>query len=462
MEDLTKEFLSSTGNKIPEEEAIRLSEKALDELGATQETLNELKDGRDVGWREPSTQVSSLSTRATYSNSPLVKYTCYSPNHSGQRTHSIDTITIHMVVGQATMAALGNIFLPVSRQASSNYGVCIDGIALYVPESCRSWCSSSWENDQRSITIETASDTFYPFAIRDDVYNRLIDLCADICKRNGKTRMVWLDSYAKVQNYNYKPTDMRMTLHKWFASTACPGFFLESHMQDIANKVNAKLGMKDGWVKENGKWFFYKDNKKYTGWLKDKGKWYYLDGAGVMQTGWVTYKKKKYYCGKDGAMLTGWQTISGDKYYFKPGDSGQMVTGWLTLDGKKYYMGNSGAMTKGWKTILGKKYYFKNGVMVTGWYKGKEQWRYFNDKGVYSARVSNKYKPYQAKVTVDELNIRKDKTIDSPIMGTLKEGDIVTVVVRKVGKDSRTWGLLGDHYKKKDGWIAVKYTMAIN
>lgn len=62
-----------------------------------------------------------------YTNSPLVSYTKLSPNHSGQRTHSIDRITPHCVVGQCSVETLGNIFLPTSRQASSNYGIGVDG-----------------------------------------------------------------------------------------------------------------------------------------------------------------------------------------------------------------------------------------------------------------------------------------------------------------------------------------------
>ena len=62
-----------------------------------------------------------------YTNSPLVSYTKLSPNHSGQRTHGIDRITPHCVVGQCSVETLGNIFLPVSRQASSNYGIGPDG-----------------------------------------------------------------------------------------------------------------------------------------------------------------------------------------------------------------------------------------------------------------------------------------------------------------------------------------------
>ena len=70
-----------------------------------------------------------------YTNSSLVSYTKLSPNHSGQRTHGIDRITPHCVVGQCSVETLGNIFLPTSRQASSNYGIGVDGrVGMYTDE----------------------------------------------------------------------------------------------------------------------------------------------------------------------------------------------------------------------------------------------------------------------------------------------------------------------------------------
>ena len=126
-----------------------------------------------------------------YTNSSLVSYTKLSPNHSGQRTHGIDRITPHCVVGQCSVETLGNIFLPVSRQASSNYGIGYDGrIGLYVDEADRSWCSSSAANDNRAITIEVASDTKHPYAVNDKAYAALLDLVEDICRRNGIKKLV--------------------------------------------------------------------------------------------------------------------------------------------------------------------------------------------------------------------------------------------------------------------------------
>ena len=55
-----------------------------------------------------------------FSNSPLVSYTKLSPNHSGLRNHSIDTITIHCMAGNLTVETCGAVFATSSRQASSN------------------------------------------------------------------------------------------------------------------------------------------------------------------------------------------------------------------------------------------------------------------------------------------------------------------------------------------------------
>ena len=177
-----------------------------------------------------------------YTNSSLVSYTKLSPNHSGQRTHSIDRITPHCVVGQCSVETLGSIFYPTSRQASCQYGIGSDGrIGMYVEEKNRSWCSSSNANDQRAITIECASDTTDPYAMNSKVYDALIKLCVDICKRNGKKKLIWLGDKDKTLNYNPKSDEMVITVHRWFANKSCPGNWLYARLGDLAAKVTAQL-----------------------------------------------------------------------------------------------------------------------------------------------------------------------------------------------------------------------------
>lgn len=174
-----------------------------------------------------------------FTNSPLVNYTKISPNRTKNRNHAIDTITIHCVVGQCSVETLGNVFSPVSRQASSNYGVGFDGrIGMYVEEKDRSWCSSSASNDHRAITIEVASDTKEPYAVRDAAYQATIKLVADICKRNGIKKLVW--STNKNDRINHL-NGCNMTVHRDYANKSCPGTYLYDRQGDIAAKVNTIL-----------------------------------------------------------------------------------------------------------------------------------------------------------------------------------------------------------------------------
>lgn len=191
------------------------------------------------------------------SNSPLVNYTRISPNHSNGRKHPIDTITIHCVVGQASVETLGNVFAPVARQAASNYGVGFDGkIGLYVNECDRSWCTggkdkagnvikvngiSGADNDERAVTIEVASDTVEPYAVTDAALNSLIILVADICKRNRIKKLLWLGDKTLVGNV----AQQNMTVHRWFSTKSCPGTYLYNLHGVIAAKVNAKLAAAD-------------------------------------------------------------------------------------------------------------------------------------------------------------------------------------------------------------------------
>lgn len=178
----------------------------------------------------------------SYTNSSLVKYTKLSPNHSGTRTHSIDRITPHCVVGQLSAESICGCFTSTSREASCNYGIGTDGkVALCVEEKNRSWCSSSSSNDQRAVTIECASDLKAPYAMNSKVYNSLVELCTDICKRNGKKKLLWLGSKDKTLNYSPKADEMVLTVHRWFANKSCPGDWLYSRLDDLAEKVTANL-----------------------------------------------------------------------------------------------------------------------------------------------------------------------------------------------------------------------------
>lgn len=178
------------------------------------------------------------------SNSKLVSYTKISPNKTSPRNHAIDTITIHCMAGNCTIETCGNIFQPTSRQASSNYGIGSDGrIGMYVEEKDRSWCSSSGSNDNRAVTIEVANDggADTGWHVSEKAYNALIDLCTDICKRNGIKKLLWKGDKSLIGQVSKQ----NMTVHRWFAAKSCPGDYLYNLHGQIAAEVNKRLGKSD-------------------------------------------------------------------------------------------------------------------------------------------------------------------------------------------------------------------------
>lgn len=173
-----------------------------------------------------------------YTNSPLVTYKNISKNKTVNRTHNIDTITIHCFVGQVTAKQGCDFFASTPKECSANYVVGFDGsIGLSVEEKDRSWCSSNRENDMRAITVEIASETSEPYAVTEQAYSALIKLLVDVCKRNNIKRLLWRNDKSLVGRIGLQ----NMTVHRWFANKSCPGTYLFNNMGEIANSVNAEL-----------------------------------------------------------------------------------------------------------------------------------------------------------------------------------------------------------------------------
>lgn len=176
------------------------------------------------------------------SNSALASVKLISPNKNSPRNHAIDRITIHCFVGQVTAQRGCEVFQPTSKQASCNYVVGKDGdIGLCVEEKDRSWCTSSSSNDHRAVTIEVASDTAHPYAVTAKAYTALLDLVEDICRRNGKTKLLWLADKDKTLAYTPASGEMVLTVHRWFANKACPGQYLLDKHPEIAAEVTRRL-----------------------------------------------------------------------------------------------------------------------------------------------------------------------------------------------------------------------------
>lgn len=303
-----------------------------------------------------------------YTNSSLVNCVVKSPNHSGRRTHSIDRITPHCVVGQLTAEEIGNCF-PSGKKASCNYGIGKDGcICLIVDEANRSWCSSNNANDQRAVTIECASDVSEPYAMNSKVYEKLITLCVDICKRNGKKKLLWFADKNKSLNYKPKSDEMVLTVHRWFASKSCPGDWLYARLGDLASKVTKQLQNKAGWILDDNGWWYCHVDGSYTtnNWEKINGVWYYFDSNGYMVIGWQKIGDYWYYMDESGAMKTGWQYINGNWFYLKT-DGAMANNEWYKDEnGKWYWLKEGGYMAHDEMVWVGNEmfYFMSDGHMA--------------------------------------------------------------------------------------------------
>lgn len=170
--------------------------------------------------------------------SPLISYTHLSPNHYyGRGGRRITKITPHHMAGDLSVETCGRVFESPSREASSNYGIGTDGrIAGYVREEDTAWTSSSYANDSQSITIEVANSSIGGmWPVSDAAWNSLVDLCVDICQRNGIPGLTYTGDASG-----------NLTNHDMFAPTGCPGPYLKQRMPELAAAVNEKLN--NGWT----------------------------------------------------------------------------------------------------------------------------------------------------------------------------------------------------------------------
>lgn len=448
------------------------------------------------------TDTTKEETNMGYTNSPLVSYTKLSPNHSGQRTHSIDRITPHCVVGQCSVETLGEVFYPQSRQASCQYGIGVDGrVGMYVEEKNRSWCSSSNANDQRAITIECASDTTHPYAFKDVVYQKLIALCVDICKRNGKKKLLWLGGKgstaadkAACENYSPKSDEMILTAHRFYANKSCPGDWMYSRLGDLATKVTAQLGgntsggSNSGGTTPTNPTTPSNNNIKAGSVVKIASNATYYGGQSIPS--WV--KAKNWIV----------NSVSGDRAVVDKSQDGQnsimspINVKYLTLVSGGSTGGSTGGNTTpttptatvkvGAVVKIASNATYYGGQAMPNWVKAKT-WivhsmsgdRVVIDKsqdgknsimspvnikyltavsgGSNSGSTTTTFTPYKVKVTTSVLNIRKGAGTNYPTTGQIKDQGVYTIVEEAKGTGATKWLKL----KSGAGWIASDYTKKV-
>ena len=216
------------------------------------------------------------------SNSSLVDYVRISPHSTNPRNDKIRKITIHHMAGNLCVENCGEVFQ--NRAASANYGIGSDGrVGLYVDERNRSWASDSRANDHQAVTIEVAnSEIGGDWPVSDRAYRKLIDLCVDICRRNGIERLTYTGDGRG-----------NLTMHQFFAATACPGPYLKARFPQIAAEVNRRLNeQEDDEMLSYAQFKEYmaqyeaeQDGKAEPNWSVKEGHWGKAVNEGIINSG---------------------------------------------------------------------------------------------------------------------------------------------------------------------------------
>lgn len=181
-------------------------------------------------------------------------YPAYAGNYTvGRSGRKIEAITIHHMAGVLSAKQCGDIFKTVGRCGSSHYGIGNSGEVLcYVDESDTAWTNSNWDSNCKSVTIET-SDNDNSWYVNDTTLNSLIKLVADIAKRNNLGTLV---------------PGKNLTWHSMFTNTSCPGDYLRSKMQYIADEAN-KINCGSSVPSSNVVNVYYKVKTQKHGWLPE-------------------------------------------------------------------------------------------------------------------------------------------------------------------------------------------------
>lgn len=181
------------------------------------------------------------------SNSKLVVYTKLSPHCTKPRQGKIKGISIHTMAGPGSVEGCGQVFQ--TSEASSHYGIGPDGrIGQYVLEENRAWCCSH-KVDHEVVTIEVSSIQSYqePYECTEAAFESLIDLCVDICQRNGIKKLIWKEGkqYCPAFTGNWAVCNMVPHRYTTDKGKSCPGNYLFGKYGEIAERVNARLKGED-------------------------------------------------------------------------------------------------------------------------------------------------------------------------------------------------------------------------
>ena len=162
---------------------------------------------------------------------------------------------------------------------------------------------------------------------------------------------VWTSSGHYIAFVQHKYQGGQNWLYLKDSGTRChDGWYSYKSMKGCIQLLWTAEIKKNGWIKENGSWYYYDDgNIVKNAWEKDsKGKWFFLGSDGKMVTSkWLKWKDVWYYLKDNGEMAENeWQKDSKGWCYL--GKDGKQVIGkWIRWKNNMYYIKDDGYMAIG-------------------------------------------------------------------------------------------------------------------
>ncbi len=129
----------------------------------------------------------------------------------------------------------------------------------------------------------------------------------------------------------------------------------------VLSAQTVDAAVKTGWVKESGKWYFYKDGAKATGWQEWDGKRYYLNSDGTMKANeWmIDADGSIYYFRSWGGAYKSCNVVINGRNYTFGADSKMQGSQWI-VKGSNWYLAKDGKIATGWQEWQGSKYYLNS------------------------------------------------------------------------------------------------------
>ena len=166
---------------------------------------------------------------------------------------------------------------------------------------------------------------------------------------------VWTTSGHYVCFVKYKTENGKHYLYTKDSGSRChDGFYCyETSLKGCISLLWVAEVPKDGWIKEDGSWYYYKNGTMVKDeWVKDKSKWYYLGADGKMLSSeWLKWKGDWYYLTSDGSMATSQWIKDSNKWYFVGANGKMLRSRWLRWKNNFYYLKDDGRMQTGEATL---------------------------------------------------------------------------------------------------------------